>query len=70
MKVTGLGNYIAIMVEEEAASSGEVTADFDELGLKGGDYVFFNPSEISIKDVDEERVFVIVRPEDIYAKVE
>jgi len=70
MMVKGLGQYVSIKVESLNEDIGTVMHPVRELGLKGGEDVFFSASDIFVRDLESETYFVMVRPEDIYGTVE
>lgn len=69
MRITGVGQYVAVMVDSRSDNVGELGHEVEELGLEGGEMVFFAPSEIYFKDIEDEHTYVMVRPQDIYGIV-
>lgn len=70
MKLTGVGQYVAIKVDSRTDTVGELLQPVEELGLEGGEVVFFSPSDIFIKSVEDDMTYMVVRPQDIYGIVE
>lgn len=69
MIVRGVGQYISVLVDSRADNVGELGHEVDELGLSGGEMVFFAPSDIYFKDIEDDHMYVMVRPQDIYGVV-
>lgn len=68
MKPAGINGYLCLERAGDESLIGKLTHDYEELGLKEGDVLFYNNPVVNVLEIDR-RVYVFIKEIDIIAKI-